>query len=100
MILDRQQFADHWNDEKPGLGNSNSPLWIPETFDSMIIQCEWFVCVKPLKVHYFKDQFWTWCEENLSGYCRCFSSNTDDSEEWWGFTDKTDLTIWMLKWAQ
>ncbi len=98
MIYNRQQFADMWNEEKHGLGELDSPLWIPEeTFSP--VKCEWFVCVEPLlAVRTSKNLFWDWCNKNLKGQCRCFSSNPDSQEEWWGFTDNKDIPLWMLKW--
>lgn len=105
MIYTRQQFADMWNSEKPGLGNEGSPLWIPEhnwsdTDNDGPTRCEWFVCVKPLGIGnrvMIHTEFWSWSKNNLQGRCRCFSSAV--REEWWGFTDKEDITLWMLKWT-
>lgn len=107
MIYTRQQFADMWNEEKPGLGDKESPLWFPEQSwsdldDDGPLTCEWFVCVNPMRLgreRDKKDMFWEWCSKNLIGRCRCFSSNYGGKEEWWGFTNKDDITIWMLKWA-
>ncbi len=98
MIYSRQQFADMWNEEKPGLGEVESPLWIPEHSVGPV-KCEWFVCVKPLSaIRTSKELFWDWCEENLKGQCRCFSSDFMRRSEWWGFTHEEDVPIWMLKW--
>jgi hypothetical protein len=46
-----------------------------------------------------KLNFWLWCETNLIGVIRCFSSNTEKQEEWWGFQKQSDISVWMLKWA-
>lgn len=107
MIYTRQQFADMWDEEKPGLGNADSPLWVPEDNWSSMggtgpVHCEWFVCIKPMRLGQERDRkikFWDWCNHNLAGQCRCFSSNTQGNEEWWGFTERDDITLWMLKWA-
>lgn len=105
MIYSRQQFADMWNEEKPGLGDPDSPLWVPEhnwdEFDDNggPSRCEWFICVKPIRVVRFKKMYWDWCDTNLQGHCRCFSSNADSLEEWWGFTNEDDIALWMLKWV-
>lgn len=97
MIYTRAQFADMWNEEKPGMGDADSPLWVPEDSTNNI-RCEWFVCIRPLGVQHFKKQYWAWCDENLVGTCRCFSSSVEGPEEWWGFTNEDDIALWMLKW--
>lgn len=105
MIYTRQQFADMWNEEKPGLGDEDSPLWVPEhnwtgMDEDGPLRCVWFVCIKPLGMwdrSTSKEKFWHWCTENLIGRCRCFSSA--GQEEWWGFTDKDDLVLFILRWA-
>ena len=96
MILDRTEFAYHFNALKDALGNDGSPLWIPE--ENSEEPYTWFVCVKPNGVSRFKWSYWEWCNSTLIGKVRCYSSDTDNQQEWWGFTNKEDITIWMLKW--
>jgi hypothetical protein len=96
MVLDRTQFAHHFNALKEGLGNDSSPLWAAEEAHST---CQWFVCVKPLKAHRFKTEYWQWCNATLSGKLLCYSSDSEDQKEWWGFTDKQDIVLWTLKWT-
>lgn len=97
-MINREQFAEMWDEEKPGLGGPESPLWSPEESFGPV-RCEWFVCVKPISaVRHSKELFWAWCNQNLQGQCRCFSSNHEGREEWWGFTDQNDAVIWLLKW--
>ena len=95
MILSRQEFSQHFNDLKAGLGYEDSPLWIPDEDTPS----EWFVCVKPIGVHRFKFQYYDWCNNTLKGRVRCYSSNDEDKQEWWGFTVKEDIVLWTLKWS-
>ena len=95
MILSREEFAHTFDALKEGLGNDDSPLWIP---DNNELPSKWFVCVKPLKVHTYKSQYYQWCNSTLQGIVRCYSSSSEDQKEWWGFTNKEDIPIWMLKW--
>lgn len=103
MVLDRTEFADHFNSVKPGLGDESSPLWAPEEDTGPL---QWFVCVEPLsqspkrKAHEVtKDVYWAWCNENLVGTTRCYSSDYQGKQEWWGFSDKQDIVLWTLKWT-
>ena len=95
MLLDRAKFAHHFDEIKDGLGDEDSPLWIPE---EDIGPCQWFLRVKLLRAHHFKKEYWAWCDENLIGDVRCFSSDSEHEQEWWGFTDKQDMVLWTLKW--
>ena len=103
MILTRRQFAKMFNGVKDGLGKWDSPLWIPETMDkSARVKCQWFICIKPVWMREgAKEEYWKWCNENLTGKVLCYSSSGSDreiQEEWWGFSDKQDLTWWRLRW--
>ena len=95
MILSREEFVHTFNALQEGLGNDNSPLWIPEENEG---QSSWFVCVKPIGAHRFKWEYWNWCNTTLRGQVRCYSSDPDDKKEWWGFTNKDDIVVWTLKW--
>lgn len=100
MIFTRKEFADVFNNIKDGLGKANSGLWIPE--QSGKYRCEWFICVKPVtgwrnSTEY--DEYWDWCRDNMKGHVRCFSSDTEGQKEWWGFGNKDDIVMWMLRWA-
>lgn len=96
MILDRQEFAQTFNTIQQGLGDSDSPLWIPEEESGSPSQ--WFVCVNPIGVHRFKFDYYAWCNKTLKGRVRCYSSDSDNKKEWWGFTNKEDIVLWTLKW--
>ena len=98
MILTREEFSHYFNALKEGLGDSKSPLWIPDEAEDGG-PSEWFVCVKPIGVHKFKFAYYDWCNKTLRGKVRCYSSDNDDEQEWWGFTDQKDIPLWMLKWT-
>lgn len=66
--------------------------------------CEWFIeIVRPdhrnmwSKNGVKEDDFWEWCSNRLGGYTRCFVVYSD--VEWWGFTHKKDITLFLLKWG-
>lgn len=91
-LLTRQQFAEHFENMGPGLGEDDSVLWTPE-WDGK--QANWFVSIKPVT---FEDSnFWTWIEYHCRGLVRCYSSGNE--EEWWGFTHRNDVELWLLKWG-
>ena len=96
-MLTRAEFAEHFNKLDPRLGREDSALWLPDEVESGG-PSQWFVCVKPIGVHRFKFGYYDWCNKTLKGRVRCYSSDNDSKQEWWGFTDKEDIVIWMLKW--
>jgi hypothetical protein len=105
-MITRKEFSEYFNAIGHQFGSNGSPLWEAE-YD-LDQKCQWFVKVKPLHIsseltadgkYRIKDIYWDWCGKNMSGNTRCFSSNSDEHEEWWGFTNKDDLTLWMLRWA-
>ncbi len=85
-LLTRAQFRKKFNKE-----TDDRILWLPERAAS--ITCHWFV---NLKVNCPSD-YWDWCNNNLKGHVRCFSSG--DEEEWWGFTNKDDISLWVLRFS-
>ena len=107
MALTRQQFAEHWNKIRPGLGDNDSPLWEAE-YD-LDQPCEWFINTAPIEPHSelktadypwgHKAHFWSWCDQNLQGCVRCYSCDITGMSEWWGFTDEQDISWFILKWA-
>ena len=95
-VLTREQFAEHWDTVKSGLGSPESNLWAYERENGP--ECVWFVCVKPFQVPTnTKQQFWAWCKEYCSRGMCCYSAS--DTEEWWGFVNKQEMTLWLLRWA-
>ena len=108
-IISREQFKDYikklFVDDSGAWDGPNSVVWIPENdgvMDRAGEQCEYFVCVPCLNLSRrgLKSDYWLWCSENLKGYVRCFISNTDDDEEYWGFTVKEDITWWAIRWSR
>lgn len=101
MILNRQEFAEHFNRTHSGLGDKNSPLWEPEERLSRNNAVA-FICVTPIRVLNplrNKTLFWEWCRDHLQGKVFCYSCDTINGEEWWGFTDESDIVLWVLKWT-
>jgi hypothetical protein len=100
-MINRQQFTEYFEQKHKGLSELGGPLWIPEDFDPPI-KCVWFICVNPIINGTGKTEYWEWCDKNMRGYARCFSSSVKDrthGEEWWGFTDSYDIPFWVLRWA-
>jgi hypothetical protein len=93
-ILSRSEFSDYFNSLKPGLGDPDSPLWEAEYHFPN--QFQYFIKIEPIS--FSKSNFWRWCYQNLKGQVRCFSSSIDSREEWWGFTDQSDIVWFSLKW--
>lgn len=69
-------------------------LWIPETSFSKKVRLEHFIYLDNINI---TDDFWWWNMHNLCGDTRCISSAKN--RELWGFTDKRDITLFILRWA-
>lgn len=98
-MITRDEFkevARHWH-LYTDFSADDSPLWAVEQSTQIIPQ--WFVCVKPVRVVTQIEDYWQWCEKHLTGKLLCYSSSDEDQEEWWGFTNKDDGILWILKWA-
>jgi len=97
-VLTRPEFIDYFRNLDHRIDGTDPlcPLWIPEEGH---ITCHWFVRVSPLGIHKFKWKYYDWCNRALQGKVRCFSSSSEEQEEWWGFTHEQDITAWILKWA-
>lgn len=92
----RKQFVQHWNDIKPGLGDTDSNLWAYERDFGPV--CQWFVSIKPIRVSTsYKDEFWEWCKAYCPSGVGCYSAS--DEEEWWGFVDRDEMVLWLLRWV-
>lgn len=99
-ILNRKQFKEFWNKNK--LGGKDSPLWIPEQGRR---PSRWFVKIRPTANPFHNiidypdhENYWLWCEKFCRGQILCYSSD-GETEEWWGFTHRADIVVWLLKWA-
>lgn len=102
MILTRSEFVDYFENIQTGIAAEDGPLWIPETY-LRPCRCEWFVKVQPLcEWNGGRNSltfFHAWCQEHMSGQVRCFSSDSRNNHEWWGFTDHNDIAFWLLRWS-
>ena len=114
-ILTRLQFIELMKAKFNNL-NDDHPIWEPEKYDFRNNASPWqiksslFVVVKPLKLTYDdsgsgqKREFWDWCDKTLNSSLRCYYSDSENQEEYWGFSGnelnlKNDVLIWLLKWA-
>lgn len=96
-MINRKEFRKIFNQLKSGLGDSNSPLWEPERHCR---PSRWFVKIRPINFDETTSQkFWKWCYKNCRGQVLCYSTNSDNQEEWWGFTHRADIVFWVLRWS-
>lgn len=100
--------------------NDNHSIWEPEKYDfrnnatsycnQYSNQSRLFVIVKPLKLTYDdsgngrKRDYWNWCDKNLNSKVKCYYSDSENQEEYWGFSGnelnlKNDVLVWLLKWT-
>jgi hypothetical protein len=101
-VLTRRQFRQHWEAIIPGL--TENVLWLVE--ESYNKKSRWFVCTRPLETKSElivdglnpKQDYWLWCHRHCAGLVICYSSSPE--EEWWGFSHRADIVLWMLKWAR
>lgn len=96
MILSRQEFADHFEQMKPGLGAEDSPLWNAEYMLLESERSQFFVMLSKSIVFEGIEEFHDWKDECLKGKVRCYSSG---HVEWWGFQYSDDITPFILRWA-
>jgi hypothetical protein len=100
LVVNREQFTAIFDKifEREGGVKVVPMLWTPEEIYD--VECTHFACVPPVKLSLKNNRnaYWKWCEKTLKGKVLCFSSNDEDKEEWWGFTEKEDIMIWMLRW--
>lgn len=100
VMLNRKQFSKKFNQIRPGLGDRNSPLWSIEKTNNRK-PSKWFLSVPPLQLLPYdtKDQFWHWVNSTCEGQVLCYSSDSDNQEEWWGFTRHKDAVTFFLKFS-
>lgn len=100
MILNRTQFALHFEQIQPGMGKQSSPLWAPEEY-LKVHQSTSFICVKPINLLQIgKAIYWDWCKQHLQGRVLCYSSDIISEQEWWGFSNPDDIVFWLLRWTR
>lgn len=88
----RKEFRVYFNRLRHGLGDTDSPLWMPEQVTGQASL--YFVNIKPVDD---VDEFNRWCYQYCSGNVLCYSWS--DEEVWFGFTHKADILNWTLRWA-
>lgn len=93
-MKNRKEFKHLFNTYRQGFGDDNSPLWEPERYNKHR-PSKWFICVRPI----IDSQFWLWANKNCRGQLLCYSSDSDNQEQWWGFTHKADIVLFMLRWS-
>lgn len=103
MILSRHEFRLWLKLRDPSFYSWKSPAWSMETKN---IKPHWFVNVRPIRFYrnehdITKQDYWDWCNKNLSGKLLCYWSDDEEggTGEWWGFTNKDDITLWLLRWS-
>ena len=98
MILTRHEFRIWVKVREPRFYPWKSPAC---THEPKKYPSQWFVKVKPVNVSRtrgYKKDYWAWCDKNLRGQLLCYWSDNEE-EEWWGFTNKDDIALWLLKWT-
>jgi hypothetical protein len=101
VLLTRKQFKDHWEGIAPGISFPRGGLWAYER--TCLKKSRWFICVSPLDIHHNESEkiaYWQWCNRNCAGQILCYSTDYENQEEWWGFSHRADIVLWVLKWAQ
>jgi hypothetical protein len=95
IILDRIQFSEYWEVNHPNIGAGvDSPLWMVEVCSQ--VKPQWFVEISVINP-FNHDEFWDWTKNNCYGTILCYTSG--ESTEWWGFSNYSDIFIWILRWA-
>jgi hypothetical protein len=100
MILDRKQFGKYWDDfaNHTNLGSDGRAIWRTADLRRGGSPIQWFVKIKPIEPWAeIQSQYWDWCHRNLEGDLVCYSSG--DEDEWWGFENKHDIVLWLLRWS-
>jgi hypothetical protein len=92
LVLDRSEFKRFFASVVDVIPD-NSILWIPEQRDNV-------TCTHFLQTSSFFDPLlmWDWAKENLKGKVLCFSMS-HLHEAWWGFTDESDVALFILRWS-
>lgn len=96
MIISRKQFREHWKKRDPSFAQWDSPLWCLE---ELYGKSRWFVNVVVHELQKCEDfkEYDQWALRNCRGRILCYSSSPE--EEWWGFSHKPDVFLWILRWS-
>ena len=100
-ILTRSEFRNHWNLDRPGMGDADSPLWEPEHHKPNTRPSEWFVKARIPGVHdwdWDKESYWSWVRDHCQGQVLCYSLD-GSGRGWWGFERREDIMWWCLRWV-
>ena len=95
--------GNRWNDKLPEnpidnlehdlKHNLEHVMWTPEQIVPGL-PSEWFIKM-PITTD---DDFWDWCKSSLQGIVRCYVCDKNGGL-WWGFTNKQDIVVFILRWA-
>lgn len=99
LILSRPEFLSRFSDIADEEELSEGRTWNPESIDGFQVKYQWFICVSPITpaIKKRRAEYLHWCQRNLAGSVLCFSGGA--AEEWWGFTEETDILLWTLRWC-
>lgn len=95
MIYTRKQFMDVFKEVCPDIRKDDCPMWVIEQHVTYNKKSRYFVEVNSVKDP--DNNFWNWCYKNCRGTIICYSSN--ENTDWWGFSHKPDIFIWLLRWS-
>lgn len=92
LVLDRFEFKKYW---EPVVDTSSDKgfLWIPE--QQAGVTCSHFLYMISL---FNIQEMFKWVDANLNGKVFCFSMS-QAHEAWWGFTEETDIALFILRWS-
>ena len=75
-------------------------LWTKRSEEENKCRCSWFIKVPPISKNRWEwEEFEAWNEKNLKGECHSYFSGPFREHEWWGFTEETDISFWLLRWS-
>ena len=63
-------------------------------------QCNWFIQIPTMSKNRWEwEAFDKWNWEHLTGECHSYFSESGQGTDWWGFTEETDISFWLLRWS-
>lgn len=100
MVLNREEFV-------AAMARRFGPIYDPMNDAHVMwagekhtmVRCEFFVNIHPIRISALGGAYWDWVDENVVGMVSCYSSDSVNNEEWWGFTDADSIAVWLLRWA-
>ena len=99
-MINRKEFRAYWRKTNPFLASIKSPVWLPEQTTNARPSRYFVKTHKQVACNSIEErqEFWLWCTKNCAGQILCYSSSDEDGD-WWGFTHKADIALWLLKWV-